>query len=216
MLVRKNSHFTRVERHLSSRFYPRRLRAAEDTAEWARSWLDRYATSVGAMELRAEHLLEVAQRVAPRSADVADLATRVEPAGIRAARLRNDKRILAEHLNELLPQYDTLPGALRAAVTAAGLAVAHDDPRQVADDALYVVRQVFGGRRVEDETEAPERAIARLTALRFRVEDDTRAGLYLLTCHSGKGKEFDTVASRTSRQRFSPTTKKAANCCTCR
>lgn len=193
VLVRKNSHFARIERHLSSRYYPRRLRAAEDTAEWARSWLDRYATSVGSLQLRAEHLLEVAQRVAPRNADVADLATRLEPAGIRAARLRNDKRILADRLNALLPQYDTLPGALRAAVTAAGLAVAQDDPKQVADDAFYVVRQAFGGRGVEDETEAREHAIARLTALRFRVEDDTRAGLYLLTCHSGKGKEFDTV-----------------------
>lgn len=193
VLVRKNNHFARIERHLSTRFYPRRLRAAEDTAEWARSWLDRYAMSVGSPQLRAEHLLEVALRVAPRNADLADLTTRLDPAGIRTARLRNEKRVLADRLNDLLSQYDSLPGALQAAVTAARLAVAHDDPRQVADDAYYVVRQAFGARRVDDETEARERAIARLMALRFRVEDDTRAGLYLLTCHSGKGKEFDTI-----------------------
>jgi superfamily I DNA/RNA helicase len=86
-----------------------------------------------------------------------------------------------------------LPGALRAAVTVAGLAAQHDDPKQVADDAFYVIRQVFGGRRADDEIEARERAIARLTTLRFLVEEDARPGLYLLTCHSGKGKEFDTV-----------------------
>ena len=57
VLVRQNGHFARIERHLSSRFYPRRLRAAEDTANWARSWLDRCTTAVGSKQLRAERYL---------------------------------------------------------------------------------------------------------------------------------------------------------------
>jgi hypothetical protein len=104
---------------------PRHIRTAEETAEWARDWLEAYAAAAASRELRAAHLVEVARRVAPRNKDLADLAERVSTDGIRAARLRGAKRELADSINALVEEYDSMTGALRAAVRVAAFAKAH-------------------------------------------------------------------------------------------
>jgi superfamily I DNA/RNA helicase len=193
VMLRKHAHFPRVEARLSKRFYIRRLRTGDETAEWAREWIDRHAVAAASPELRAGHLLEVAERVAPRNADIADLRTRLTVTGIRAERLRGDKRKLADNINDLIEQCQTLVGASRAAVRVSGLAAAHEEPRLVASDAVHVVRRVFTmSPRISDQ-EARDRALRRIASLRHAPDDDGRRGLYLLTCHQSKGKEFDVV-----------------------
>lgn len=78
VMVRKNAHLSRIEQHLTKRFYCHRLRTGEETADWARDWIHRHAVAAGSLELRAEHLLEVAARIAPRNADIADFRKRLE------------------------------------------------------------------------------------------------------------------------------------------
>jgi superfamily I DNA/RNA helicase len=193
VMVRKHAHLSRVEQHLTKRFYSRRLRTGEETADWARDWIDRHAVAAGSLELRAGHLLEVAARIAPRNADIADFHKRLETDGIKAGRLRGNKRILADQINGMLDQCGTLAGAIRAAAHVAALAAAHEQPRLVTSDAVHVVRRVFAVHSNMDDTEARERVLARIGQLRHNADDDARRGLYLLTCHQSKGKEFDAV-----------------------
>lgn len=193
VMLRKNDHFTRVERHLSKWFYSKRLRTGEETADWAREWMDRHAVAVASLELRAGHLLEVASRIAPRNEDIADFRKRLTVDGIRAERLRGAKKILADRINAALQQCDTLAGAIRAGAQVAALTAAHESSRLVASDAAYVVRRVFAVRSGVSDEDARERVLARILQLRHTADDDARRGLYLLTCHQSKGKEFDVV-----------------------
>lgn len=75
-----------------------------------------------------------------------------------------------------------------------GIAIAHEeDERLIAQDAAYVVRT---GLRVPPSVEdqgAKERVFSRLSQMRFTTEGRQPRGLYLLTCHEAKGREFDMV-----------------------
>lgn len=174
-------------------FYFKRLRTGEETADWAREWMDRHAAAAASLELRADHLLEVASRVAPRNEDIADFRKRLTVDGIRAERLRGAKKILAVRINATLQQCDTLAGAIRAGAQVAALTAAHESSRLVASDAAYVVRRVFAVHPGMNDADARERVLARIIQLRHTADDDARRGLYLLTCHQSKGKEFDVV-----------------------
>lgn len=193
VMLRKNDHFTRVERHLSKWFYAERLRTGEETVDWAREWMDRHAVAAATPELRAAHLLEVASRIAPRNDDIADFRKRLTTDGIRAARLRGEKKVLADRINATLDQCDTLAGAIRAGAQVAALTAAHENPRLLASDAVYVVRRVFAVHSRLSDEDARNRVLGRIIHLRHKVDSAPLRGLYLLTCHQSKGKEFDVV-----------------------
>ena len=192
VLHRRHEHLHRVERHLSQKFFCKRLRTARDTAEWIRDWLDEYASATSA-QLKMGQLMDVAKRVAPRNEDLIQLGQRVDTDGIRLDRLGNRRRNLGTALNEALAAWTDLPGACEAARTVARIAAAHEDDRLVAGDAAYVVRTALRARPGLDDAEAKERIVGRVAQLRFTTEARSPRGLYLLTCHEAKGKEFDMV-----------------------
>ena len=193
VMLRKHAHFGRVEARLSKRFYIRYLRTGEDTAEWAHEWIDAHGAAAASLELRAAHLLEVAQRIAPHNDDIADFRKRLVATGIKADRLRGEKRNLADEINGMLEECETLAGALRAGAKVAVLSAAHEDSKLVASDAAYVVKHVFRVPPNLSDSDARARVLSRISSLRHATDDDDRRGLYLVTCHQAKGKEFDVV-----------------------
>jgi hypothetical protein len=192
VLIRKHAHLPRLEAHLSKHFFCRRLRTARDTAEWARDWLDSYPTATSD-ELKVLRLLDVAQRVAPRNEDFAALRNRVTAVGINVSRLGERRRDLGVRINQAMADCEDLASALHAAKTVAYLAASHEEPRRVASDATHVIRTTMGVRSGLSDAEARDRVLHRISQLRFAVEGHERRGLYLLTCHEAKGKEFDMV-----------------------
>jgi superfamily I DNA/RNA helicase len=60
-------------------------------------------------------------------------------------------------------------------------------------DTLYALRRVLQAQPHLSDTEAAEKAQARVRQVRFASAPTPRRGIYLLTCHEGKGKEFDFV-----------------------
>lgn len=192
VLHRKHAHLERVERHLSQHFFCKHVRTARDTAEWAREWLETYPTATSD-QLKMEQLLQVALRVAPRNDDLHELRDRADVQGIRVNRLGERRRNLAVALNEALPLWTDLSGACTAARVVARVAAAHEHPRLVAGDSAYVVRSALRAREGLDDTAAREVVLNRLAQLRFTAEPRDPRGLYLLTCHEAKGKEFDMV-----------------------
>jgi superfamily I DNA/RNA helicase len=192
VLHRKHSHLDRVERHLSQRFFCKRIRTARDTAEWAREWIDSYPATTSD-QLKMEQLMEVTLRIAPRNEDLQALLPRLDVQGIRVDRLGERRRNLAVALNDTLPLWTDLAGACAAAREVARIAAAHEDAKLVAGDAARVVRSTLRARDGLDDIAAREAILNRLAQLRFTAEAREPRGLYLLTCHEAKGKEFDMV-----------------------
>jgi superfamily I DNA/RNA helicase len=193
VLLRKRDHLAQIERHLTKRFFCKRLRTARETSEWIREWLEAYPEATSA-QLKMEKLMELARRIAPRNADLEALEKRIDVDGIREAGLRARRKTLATELNEAAGHWTDLAGACAAAQRVARTAINHEeDERLVAQDAAYVVRT---GLRVPpglDDLGAKERVINRLSQMRFTTEGRQPRGLYLLTCHEAKGREFDMV-----------------------
>lgn len=192
VLHRKHAHLERVERRLSQRFFCKRLRTARETTEWARDWIEAYPAATSD-QLKMERLLEVARQVAPRNEDLEALSQRIDVDGIRVSRLGDRRRRLGEELNGTLNEWTDLAGASEAARTVARIAARHEEEKLVAGDAAYVVRTALRVRRGLDDAEARERIVSRLAQLRFTTESRNPRGLYLMTCHEAKGKEFDMV-----------------------
>jgi superfamily I DNA/RNA helicase len=192
VLHRKHTHLERVERHLSQHFFCKRVRTARDTAEWAREWVETYPIATSD-QLKMEQLLQVALRVAPRNEDLHALRDRVYVQGIQVNRLGTRRRNLGTALNEALPLWTDLAGACASARAVARIAAAHEDEKLVAGDAAHVVRGVLRARDSLDDAAARELILNRLVQLRFTAEAHDPRGLYLLTCHEAKGKEFDMV-----------------------
>ncbi len=192
VLHRKHSHLDRVERHLSQHFFCKRIRTARDTAEWVREWIDIYPIATSD-QLKMEQLMKVALRVAPRNEDLRALLERIDVQGIRVDRLGERRRNLAIALNATLPLWTDLAGACAAARVVSRLATAHEDAKLVAGDAAHVVRTTLRMRNGLDDIAAREAILNRLAQLRFTAEAREPRGLYLLTCHEAKGKEFDMV-----------------------
>ena len=193
VLLRKHDHLAQVERHLTKRFFCKRLRTARETSEWIREWLEAYPEATS-NQLKMERLMELARRIAPRNGDLEVLQKRIDVDGIRTARLQERRKILADKLNEAAGHWTDLAGACVAAQRVARIAIDHeDDERLIAQDAAHVVRT---GLRVppgvEDQA-AKERVFNRLMQMRFTAEGRQPRGLYLLTCHEAKGREFDMV-----------------------
>lgn len=193
VLLRKHSHLGQVERHLTKRFFCKRLRTARETSEWIREWLEAYPKATSD-QLKMEKLMELARRIAPRNKDLEVLETKVDVEGIRIAGLRSRRRTLASNLNEALGLWTDLAGACAAAQRVARIAIGHEqDQRLVAQDAAYVVRIGLQVRPGVDDHDAKERVFNRLAQMRFTTEGRQPRGLYLLTCHEAKGREFDMV-----------------------
>jgi superfamily I DNA/RNA helicase len=192
VLHRKHAHLDRVERHLSQHFFCKRIRTARDTAEWAREWIDTYPTATSD-QLKMEQLMKVALRIAPRNDDLQALLSRIDVQGIRVDRLGERRRNLAIALNDTLPLWADLAGACAAARAVSRIAAAHEDAKLVAGDAAHVVRSTLRVRDGLDDIAAREAILNRLAQLRFTAEAREPRGLYLLTCHEAKGKEFDMV-----------------------
>lgn len=192
VLLRRREQIGHVERHLAKHFVCRHLRTADATADWLREWLDGYATAA-TPEHHAARLVDIAARVAPRRQALDDLGSRIGPGGIDCRRLREPKRTLAEGLNALTAGCGTLAGAMSAAQRAGRLACEGQHAREVSWDALHVVRTTLRARPGLPDVDAAERARARLLQLRMASAGHERRGVSLLTCHEGKGQEFDMV-----------------------
>lgn len=192
ILHRKHAHLERVERRLSQRFFCKRMRTARETTEWARDWVEGYPTATSD-QLKMERLMEVALRIAPRNEDLQTLSQRIDVGGIRLSRLGDRRRDLGQQLNDTLGMWTNLAGASAAARTVAQIAVRHEADKLVAGDAAYVVRTALRARHGLDDVEAREKIVGRLAQLRFTAEARHPRGLFLLTCHEAKGKEFDMV-----------------------
>lgn len=193
VLLRKHDHLAQVERHLTKRFFCKRLRTARETSEWIREWLEAYPEATSD-QLKMEKLMELARRIAPRNEDLEALGKKIDVDGIRTAGLRVRRRALATELNEAAGLWTDLAGACVAAQRVARIAKEHEkDERLIAQDAAYVVRTGLRVRPGVDDQEAKERVIGRLSQMRFTTEGREPRGLYLLTCHEAKGREFDMV-----------------------
>jgi len=192
VLLRRREQMPVVERHLTRRFHVRHLRAADSTAEWLRGWLDEYQSAI-TTEHHANRLLAVAMRVAPRREDLQDLQTRVGTSGISVRNLREPKRGLAEEINRLTSGCGTLSGSFAAAQAIARVACRDQHARLISWDALQVIRQALVAPAGLGDGEAREKAAARLLQRRMVSAGHERRGISLLTCHEGKGQEFDMI-----------------------
>lgn len=193
VLARRHDQLAVLERHLTKRFRCGRLGSADRALEWVGEWIDGYAAAIS-HEHHVARLIDVARTVVPRHGHL-DFAERLGPDGIRVDRLRNPRRSLAERLNALGRGCDTLPDAFSAAQSAIRLALADQHPRAVDWDCLSVLRRVLQAPANLDDAKAAERVRSRIRQARYgnSAGASPRRGLYLLTCHEGKGKEFDLV-----------------------
>lgn len=193
VLLRKHSHLVPIERHLTKRFFCKRLRTARETSDWLREWLEAYPTATSG-QLKMRGLMEVTRRIAPRNEDLKVLEEKIDVEGIRTAGLRARRKGLAAELNEALELWTDLAGACAAAQRVARIALGHEEQeRLIAQDAAYVVRtglRVLPGLSDQD---AKEKVFNQLAQMRFTTEGREPRGLYLLTCHEAKGREFDMV-----------------------
>jgi superfamily I DNA/RNA helicase len=191
VVARRRQQLAVLERHLAKRFRCGRLRASEDALDLATEWVDGYASAI-TVEHHTHRLLTLANAVAPRHSHL-DFTDRVGPEGINPARLREPRRALANGITELARSCETLTDAFVAAHDLTRLVSASQDARIIDWDTLYTVRRVLRAPSHFSDTEAAERAHARVRQARFATSPAPRRGLYLLSCHEGKGKEFDLV-----------------------
>ncbi len=191
IIARRRNQLAVVERHLTKLFRCARLRASEDALDLAIDWVDAYANAV-TVEHHTERLLQIAAVIAPRH-QYLDFDSRVGPNGIDAARLREPRRGLAEAITALAGRSDTLAGAFRAVHGLTRLVVENQDPRVIDWDSLYAIRRVLQAQEHLSDFEVAEKTRARVRQARFSAAPAPRRGIYLLTCHEGKGKEFDFV-----------------------
>jgi DNA helicase-2/ATP-dependent DNA helicase PcrA len=192
VLLRRRDQMGVVEHHLTKRFHVRHLKAADSTADWLRDWLDDYPSAI-TTEHHARRLLEVALRVVPRREDLPDLQGRVGVDGVSVRNLREPKRALADEINRLAAGCNTLTGSFTAAQAVARLACRGQSNRLISWDALQVVRQTLVARADLTNAEARTKAADRLMQQRMVSAGHERRGVSLLTCHEGKGQEFDMI-----------------------
>lgn len=191
VLGARRDHLDVLERHLVKLFRCSRLRTAEDALDLAVAWVEGHAAAV-TIEHHAERLLQIAHAVAPRHGQL-DLRDRLGPSGIDTSRLRQPRRQIAETINELAASCDALASAFRAAHQVSRMATRRQDYRVVDWDTLHTLRRVLRAPRHATNAEAAERARSRVLQARFTSSLTPQRGLYLLSCHEGKGKEFDLV-----------------------
>jgi superfamily I DNA/RNA helicase len=191
VIARRRAQLDVLERHLAKRFRCGRLRASEDALDLAIGWVDGYATAI-TVEHHTQRLLELAAIVAPRHKHL-DFASRVGPDGIDPTHLREPRRALAEGITTLARRCETLIGAFRAVHDLTRLVCESQDARVIDWDSLYAIRRVLQSSSSLSDSEAADRAHARIRQARFSAAPTPRRGIYLLTCHEGKGKEFDFV-----------------------
>jgi superfamily I DNA/RNA helicase len=191
VLCRRRQQLAVVEKRLAASFRCGRLRASEEGLDQALHWAEGYASAVSP-EHHARRLLELAKHVAPRHQGLG-LEDRIDVEGFNIARLREPRRGLAKGFNELLPLCATLSGSFRAAHGALRLAARDQDSKVIDWDLFYAVQRVLQSSIELPDAEALEKAKSRVRQARFATSPSPRRGLYLLSCHEGKGKEFDLV-----------------------
>jgi superfamily I DNA/RNA helicase len=191
VLCRRHDQLAVLERRLASNFRCGRLRASEDGLDFAEQWTESYVSAISP-EHHAARLLKLAQQVAPRHPAL-DLEARINSNGVDTSRLRSPRREIAEGINELIPLCDSLGGAFQAAQKVIGLARRDQDPRVINWDMLFAIRRVLQSSSDRSDAEELEKVKSRVLQARFVSTPSPRRGLYLLSCHEGKGKEFDMV-----------------------
>ena len=190
IMTRRRIQIPVLTRALSQNFVCGMLGDADAAAEWVRQWIAGYPAA-GAPEQNATRLLDVAQTVAPRHPLLDDLLQRVCSAGIRTDRLREPRRTLAVHLNLLIQRCNTLAGAVEAARITVSHVIAGQDRKVIAWERERTLRQALRTVPGAIDEEARAQVEARILQLRFATAGTPDRGLFLLTCHEGKGKEFD-------------------------
>lgn len=192
VMTRRRNQISVLSRALSQNFVCGPLGDADDAADWAREWIAGHAAAT-TREHHVARLLELTKTVAPRHPLLADLLARVGPTGIRTDRLREARRSLAERLNGLADQCDTLEAALEAARKTVSHVIAGQDRKAVAWERERVLRQVLRSLPSASDEEARAQVEGRILQLRFTAAGAPHRGLFLLSCYEGKGKEFDFV-----------------------
>jgi superfamily I DNA/RNA helicase len=192
VMLRLREQIRLVENYLSQRFVCALLGDTDDATEWAREWVLGYAAAVQP-DHHAARLLEVAETVAPRHPFVGDLRARICETGLNVDRLREPRRSLATDLNELVGRCESLAGAFAAAQATVRLVTADQDRKVVAWERVRVLRQVLRALPGAGDAEARAQVENRILQLRFATAAAHDRGLFLLSCHEGKGKEFDFV-----------------------
>jgi superfamily I DNA/RNA helicase len=201
VLARRREQLTVLERHLAKRFRCGRLSARDEALDFALEWVGRYEAA--SPEDHARRLLALAHAVAPRHAHL-DFDDRLGPGGIDARRLREPRRALAESIIALAARCGSLVACLDAAQQLARLAVQDQDRRAIDWDTLWAFQNVLRAVSAASDDEARAQVADRIRQARFRSAAAPRRGLYLLSCHEGKGKEFDMVVlPHVSRANFS-------------
>ncbi len=192
VMARRRNQIAVLARALSQNFVCALLGDADDAGDWAREWIAGYPGAV-TPEHHATRLLDLAQTIAPRHALLDDLRGRICPTGIRTDRLREPRRSLAERLNELVEACDTLEGAVTAARSTIGHVIAGQDRKVVAWEREHFLRRVLRALPSTSDEEVRTQIEGRILQLRFAAAGAPERGLFLLSCHEGKGKELDFV-----------------------
>ena len=190
VFARKRNQIPVLMRSLTQSFRCGLLGDADATADWIREWINGYPASL-TVEHHAARLLDVAEMIAPRHPLLADLRARLCPTGIRTDRLRPERRALADQLNQLAAQCATLPEALSSVRQTARLAINGQDARVVAWERERVLRRVVHVLPGSTDEDARAQVEGRILQLRSASEGAPQRGLFVLSCHEGKGKEFD-------------------------
>lgn len=192
VLTRRRDQLAVIEKHLAKNFRCSRLGSYDARLDEIAEWVESYPAAISP-EHHARRLLYLGNLVAPRHSHLADLDARIGPSGISASRLREPRRSLAIAINDLLGQCDSVTGALRAAESMITISSAEQDPNALDHEAIRAFRRALMSPP-GDDTSTVERVRARIQQARHRPANaETLRGLYLLTCHEGKGKEFDLV-----------------------
>lgn len=192
VLTRRRDQIPVLLRALTQTFRCGLLGDADAAADWAREWVTSYAAAV-TPEHHAARLLDVAETVAPRHPLLGDLRERLSPTGIRVDRLRAERRSLAHEINTLTARCETLTGAVGAARDVMRLVTAAQDARSIAWERERLLRRVLRALPASTDAEAQAQIEGRILQSRFAPSGAPQRGLFLLSCHEGKGKEFDVV-----------------------
>ena len=192
VMTRRRDQIPVLARALSQNFVCGLLGDADDAADWAREWVAGHGAAATPGH-HATRLLEIAQTVAPRHPLLEDLHERVCPTGIRIDRLREPRRSLAVRLNGLIGRCDTLAGAVDAARRTVSHVIVGQDRKVIAWERERILRQVLHAMPGATDEEARAQIEGRVLQHRFASAGTPSRGLFLLTCHEGKGKEFDFV-----------------------
>ena len=181
--------------------HPRQIGTADFDA--AREDIEQLPLLTGAESLAAHALDRISDLVpALRGTHVEQARRRLGPQGVDLQRAGASARLLLEQLQRIYdggpPVYFEVLVGLLAAARRAG----HHMPQQEAVRALERTAQGLGGESFELEEALT--VYAQEVMLASQAAPRTRRGLFVMTAHQAKGKEFDHVIVANASARFFP------------